>query len=394
MHKNIFLPALFFSLLTATCTYATPYLPAADNIVLEHLPFKASDATSRDLRRMREELSVNPLDQHNALALAQRYYQLALAEGDPRFIGYAQAALAPWWELKDPPVGVLVQRAALRQFTHNFEGALSDLQRAIQLQPRHGTAWSLLAAIHIVQADYATARQDCERLNGLASHLIVVACIATVDSLNGQATQAYQTLNKEYATQHKVSDSEKLWVVTRLAEICDRLGYTREAEMHFKTALNLNITENYLLAVYAEFLLDEKRYKEVINLLQGKERSDVLLMRLTLAETASNAPKANEHREVIRSRFAAARLRGDKLHIQDEARFYLHILKQPQEALRLAQENWLGQHEPSDARILLEAALASNNKAAAQPVVEWLRLSRIEDRHLHSLIKALTELRK
>lgn len=393
MHKHLYFLALLFSLLATTCTYATPYLPTSDDIVLEQLPFKASDSTSRELRRLREALSADPLNQHNALELAQRYYQLALAEGDPRFIGYAQAALAPWWALPEAPAEILVQRAALRQFTHDFAGALTDLQRAIQIQPRNGTAWSLLAAIHMVQADYASARYDCNKLTDLANQLIVDACIATVDSLNGQAVQAYKTLSKEHAAKIKASDHEKLWVATRLAEISDRLGHTKEAETYFREALNLNITENYLLAVYAEFLIDEKRYDEVIKLLQGKERSDVLLMRLALAEAAVNAPKTKEHREVIRSRFAAARLRGDKLHIQDEARFYLHLLKQPQEALKLAQENWLGQHEPSDARILLEAALACNDKVAAQPAVDWLNLSRIEDRHLQSLTKALKELK-
>lgn len=378
-----------FLLLCNAQAYSAPFIPASDSVVLEQLPFKASDPTTRELRRLRADLSANPRNLDKAVTLAQRYFQLAMADGDPRFIGYAQAALAPWWELDKPPVAVLVQRATLRQYSHQFTSALADLQQVIRLEPRNGTAWSLLAAINMVQAEYATARQDCENLRGLASKLIVVACIATVDSLNGKAGQAYLSLQETYASSTTIPANEKLWVLTRLAEMSDRLGYADKADTYFQAALKLNIPDAYLLAVYAEFLLDEKRYSEVITLLKGRERSDILLLRLALAEKALNAPRAAEHQEVIRSRFDAARMRGDKLHIQDEARFYLYFLNNPQEALRLAQENWLGQHEPSDARILMAAALAAKDRAAAQPALDWLAQSRIEDRHLEKLLKAI-----
>ncbi len=382
-----------FLLFFGSDVYSAPFIPASDTEVLEQLPFKARDPVTRELRSLREELSQSPGNPDKAVTLAQRYYQLALADGDPRFIGYAQAALAPWWEMEQPPVAVLVQRARLRQYNHDFERALTDLHLATRLEPRNGNAWSLLAAIHMVQAEYATARRDCEKLQGLASTLIVSACVATVDSLSGQAVQAYSTLNKAYTAAPAATAEEKLWVLTRLAEISDRLGRTQEADRYFKQALKLNITDAYLLAVYAEFLLDEKRYSDVIALLRGNERSDVLLMRLALAEKASKAPKAGEHQEVLRNRFDAARLRGDKLHIQDEARFYLYLLANTKEALRLAQENWLTQHEPSDARILLEAALAAKDKAAAQPALTWFAQSRIEDRHLQRLVKSIQELK-
>lgn len=394
-YMNQKLPALFLSLSLLACANAqsAPFIPTSDATVLEHLPFKASDPTTRELRRMRDDLSANPLNLDKAIALAQRYFSLAMADGDPRFIGYAQAALAPWWELPEPPVAVLVQRATLRQYSHDFNRALTDLNLATKLEPRNGTAWSLLAAIHMVQADYATARHDCENLNGLASKLIVIACSATVDSLNGQAVQGLHKLQTAYASTPGAPANEQLWVLTRLAEMSDRLGDSAKAEAYFRAALKLNIPDAYLLAVYAEFLLDEKRYGEVIELLKNKERSDILLMRLALAEKASKAPKAEEHKEMIGTRFDAARMRGDKLHIQDESRFYLYFLNNSRESLRLAQENWLGQHEPSDARMLLEAALAAKDVTAAQPALEWYTQSHIESRYLQRLVESIRGLK-
>jgi hypothetical protein len=72
-------------------------------------------------------------------------------------------------------------------------------------------------------------------------------------------------------------------------------------------------------------------------------------------------------------------MRGDSLHRREEARFTLHVLKQPHEALRLARENWAAHREPWDARIYLEAARAAGDPGAARPVLDWLREHRVQD---------------
>src|SRR5207245_2164137 len=91
------------------------------------------------------------------------------------------------------------------------------------------------------------------------------------------------------------------------------------------------------------------------------------------------------HVSALRERFAASRQRGDKVHRREEARFTLHLLHQPKEALRLAKENWTIQREPADARILLESALATKDAAAARPVIESLNKNRLEDVRLAKL---------
>jgi len=396
----------FLTIFGMVCLYSglaqsAPFIPAGDSVVLERLPFKVNDPVYRELSGLRGELSREPNNLKLAVTLAQRYFDLALAEGDPRFIGYAEAALAPWWTLPRsataPPTEVLVLRATLRQYTHDFASALADLELAIGREPDNGAAWSLRAAIYLVQADYAAALQACERLRGSASPLIVVACKSTVDALTGKAAAAYAALQKIYAASTAAPVVEKRWALTRLAEIADRMGRAVDADAHFKTALALTQQSGgkdaYLLAAYAEFLLDANRPQEVLTLLKGAERSDVLLVRLALAEKALNLPSAATHQAAIAARFDAARLRGDKLHIQEESRFYLYFLQNAKEALRLAQENWQSQREPSDARMLLEAALAAQDKAATLPVLKWLQESGNEDVYLQRLKQQAEALR-
>ena len=383
---------LALAVLAANSVSAAPYLPASDAQVLEHLPFKPNDPVARELAQMRATLQRNPRDVVVAVRLGWRYFDLVAAEGDPRYLGYAQAALAPWWALPTPPLDVQVLRASLRQFRHDFPGALADLNQALEREPRHPRARSLRATIHIVQARYADAQRDCLALRSVASELVALGCEAMVQGLTGHAAQAYAALNRMLAQQTAATPEERLWVDTRLAEMAQRLGRNDAAEAHFKQALALGITDTFLLAAYADFLLDHGRAQEVVKLLQDKTRSDTLLLRLVFAEHALKLPSATARATTLADRFSAAQMRGDTVHQQEEARFALHIQHDPKRALVLAQANWQVQREPRDARIFLEAALAAKDPVAAQPVLRWLSESGIEDAYLIGLAQQLKAL--
>jgi hypothetical protein len=353
--------------------------------VLERLPFKPNDPIARELAQLRAELRSNPRNLDVAVNLARRYYELVSEEGDPRYLGYAQAALAPWWEMPVPPVEVQVLRASLSQFRHDFDGAVKDLTQVIEREPRHAQALVLRALIHIVQARYPQGRADCHALRQVGDPLIGQGCEAMVDGLTGKAGPAYAALNDALRKTPNLAPGKKLWVLIRLAELAQRQGRTEAAEAHFKQALALGITDTFLLAAYADFLLEQKRPAEVVALLKDKSRSDVLLLRLAFAERRLNLPTAKERESTLAARYEAARMRGESIHQGEEARFALEAERDPKKALALAQENWKAQREPRDAQIFLEAAIAMKDPAAAQPVLQWLDESHIEDRQLIGL---------
>ena len=377
----------------AITAYAAPYIPKEDSVVLEHLPVRPGDPVARELRQLRAELSANPRKRDTALRLAERYFALANAEGDPRYVGYAQAALKPWWDLPAPPLDALVMRAILKQYSHDFYGAMQDLAAATREDPRNARAWSWRAAIDMVQARYEQARNDCLALRNIQSDLYVAGCIAYLDGTTGKAAADYRALSEAFARSGENSPEIKVWVLTRLAEMSLRMGNAKQAEENFRAAYFEPINDQFLLAAYADFLLDQGRPDEVIPLLVDWVRSDILLLRLALAEKALKASKAAEHIEALRSRFDAAALRGDKLHQQEEARFNLYLIGNKEKALALAQENWKLQREPRDARILLEAALAMKNPAAAQEALDWLERSGHEDPGLRATAQRLRALK-
>lgn len=182
--------------------------------------------------------------------------------------------------------------------------------------------------------------------------------------------------------------------MTVLAEIAEQIGDAPAAERHYRDALALGRRNVYLLGAWTDFLLDRNRPAEARELLRNEQRADGLLLRLALAERRLDDPAWLGHTELLEARFAAARQRGDNTHIAAEARLRLELRRQPQEALALAQRNWAQwQREPRDARLLLAAALAAGQPAAAREVLDWLERVKLEDERLADLGRRLREMK-
>jgi predicted Zn-dependent protease len=360
---------------------AVPHIPADGNRVVERLPSRA-DPVQRELLRLRSELSANPGDVRLASALAQRYIEQARVEGDPRYLGYAQAALAPWWTQPQPPEQALVLRATLRQSTHQFQAALADLDQAVQRDSGNVQAWLTRATVQMVTGDLRAARASCMRLFSRAPILVVQTCLSSVGSISGEAATSYRQL-LDARTRHPLdAPGIGIWVSTLLAEMAERAGDASGAEAHFRQAMSSGEPDSYLLGAYADFLLDHGRAPEAARLLKDKTRIDALLLRYALALQAMDSPEARPKIEALRTRFDAAMLRGDTVHQREQARFELALRKDPGAAVRLAKANWMVQKEPADLRLLADCALASGDADAARMVREWLRSSHIEDRRL------------
>ena len=382
-------PLLFLPLLAACLcgqpARAAPVTPTDDAQVLETVPARASDPAAREMQALRQAWRAKPQNLDAATRLAWRYQAEVAATGDPRYMGYIQATLQPWWALTDPPSEVRVLRAVVLQFDHRFELALDDLRAVLAKDPGDMTAIAWQLAIQMVRADYAAARISCQQLAPGVSALVAAACRAQVDAATGQATAAAKALRAALDSEAGADIGERLWSLTRLAEIEERRGQFGAAEAAFEQALALNLPDVYLQAAHADFLLDRGRAADVLLRLKDRGRADVLLLRLALAGKVAGDPKAAASQAELQARFDAARQRGDTSHRKEESRHALALRGDVPLALRLARENWAEQKEPADARTLLEAALAARDKAAAAPVLQWLADSGLESVQLRAL---------
>jgi Tfp pilus assembly protein PilF len=366
---------------------AAPFVPEDGAKVLEVLPGR-NDPLQQSFARMRARLKRDPENANLASQLAQAYVSASRADGDPRYLGYAQAALKPWWDAQRPPDTVLLQKAIVLQSIHRFDESLDALQSVLAADPRNGQAWLTRATVMAVVGRHAEAKSACNSLHGLAYDIILRACLANVGALDGHAEASYGDLSAALAQYPNADPGIRAWVVTLLAEMAARLGRPTEAEAHFRDAMAIDKADGYLLGAYADFLLDSKRPAEAAALTKPRTRNDALLLRYALALKMQKAPEAEANIEALRQRFAASAMRGDSIHQREQARYELHLLGRPRQALSTALSNWKVQKEPADLRILLEAATAVGDSQATAIAIEWIGRTHFEDRALAAMVSA------
>lgn len=347
---------------------ARPYTPANDGVVLERM-------IGTPLRRPPQ--SGDNLDV--VVPLAQRHIAQARHTGDPRELGYAQGLLQPWWNEVDAPVQVLLLRATLRQARHDFGGALEDLDRVVEQQPQNAQAWLTRATVLRVQGHFPEALKACDALKGQVDPFIDALCTQAVRSLNGELVPALAEMERMRPRLAAQPADIAAWFEAEHALMAVRSGRAEEALALYAEALIRHPGDLNLRAEYADLLLDSDQATTVLELIPESAGADALQLRRTLALHALSDPAFSAHHQRILDGFAAARRRDEALHLREEARYLLATADDPRAALQLAQKNWRIQREPPDARVLLRAAAAAGDSAAAEPVRQWMRQTRLED---------------
>jgi tetratricopeptide (TPR) repeat protein len=366
---------------------AAPRIPSSGGEVLELLPWRV-DPQQRELRALRSRLAQNPRNLERAAEVARRYIELGRRDADPRYFGYAQAALAPWWTLPAPPVQARLLRATLLQTVHRFPEALADLAAVTAADPGNAQAWLTRAVVETVRADYDAATRSCARLSSLADELVTAGCIANVGAVTGRLHASEALLAATYARAAGNDAAVDAWALGSLAEMAARRGDRAGATARFREALRLAPGDVWLLGAYADVLIDAGRARQAAALLAPYARVDGLLLRHALALKAggSDSLLAPELAELA-ARFEAGERRGDGVHLREQALYELRLRRDAPRALALAKRNWDAQRELADARIFLEAALAAGQPAAARPVLEWMRSHAVEDAALARMAK-------
>ena len=368
--------------LCSQAAFAVAHRPDRDDVVLERL-----SPASVALRQLRGTGTTPPtvaLD--DALARAKHFIQIGQTYSDPRAYGYAQSALGTWWTADPAPPRLLVMRARILQFRHEFDSALAQLEPALKSDQFDPDAWLLFAGIEQVRGNVRAARVACLKLIPISDPLVGATCAASTAALAGRTREGERLLARALAQPTAVSPDARTWAWTTLAELRVRHMDGAKAEEAFRQALSLTHDDVYARAAYADLLLDENRPRDVRNLLGSDTTpADATLLRAAIAAQRDGDADAGILKNTLAQRFAEARERGDRTHLREQARFALEVEHDAQRALELAQQNFSIQREPADARVLLESALAAGHPEAAQPARDWLRETGIDAPRLQAL---------
>lgn len=372
-----------------------PNRPSDDSVVLLTVP-ASDDPDEVALRRLRAARDRAPESVEAATAFARKAIEIGRQRGEPRYMGYAEAALAPWRGDR-APVEVQVLRATLAQHRHAFDQALGILDAVLTAEPDHAQARLTRAVIHTVQGRPQQALRDCAGLLGRVSPLVLATCVASASRLQPASATVRTLLDRELSRADNAPASERIWALTVRAELAVQVA-DAAADTAFRMALAETpaaTPDPYLLYAYADFLLANGQVRAAHALLAPHASLDGAELRLAIAEArwpqadADMAAALARRVERIRSRVEETRLRGEAPHLRELARFHLDVMANPGAALAVAQDNWQTQREPDDALLLLRAAAAVGDREAAAPVRAWMNATGIDDVRLQAAVTRL-----
>jgi tetratricopeptide (TPR) repeat protein len=349
---------------------SAPYTPGSDAQVLAELPAGArhSSIATRELTRTRLDI---------ALPLAQFYISRARATGDLRFLGYAEAILAPWMSRPDVAAQVMVLHATILQSRHLFNASLTELDRALAKNPTDAQAWLTRATVLRVLGRYAEATVSCQRLAASADAAITTLCVQGLQGLTGRLQTAYATIAA--LPLQALPPEARAWRDSELGEMAERLGDDKAAEHWLREGLSLAPDDFYMRAACADLLLRQGHAAATLQLLAGYESMEPMLLRIAIAQRMLHEASGSRAEALLSSAFSVEQQRGDAVHRREQARFLLDVSWQPAAALTAAQQNWQVQREPEDLLILMRAAQAAHVPQAAAPAREFLKQQKLQD---------------
>lgn len=259
--------------------------------------------------------------------------------------------------------------ARVLQYQHEFDQALTVLNKSLQSNPLDINSLLLKANIYLVKGQVENAKQTCLQLLGNANMLTVSGCVLDATAQSGKLAESYKQLITLYersnlnsnskngtATALSSNDSDH-WIIQILAEMAYQQGLYNEAKNHLKN-INIEAAPVSLIVLWADINLKLKDASLVLNVVSDIVSSypikdDALLLRLAIAEKMNN--KGTIWQNEIKQRIKLRELREDKLHAADLALYYLELDKNPQKALFWAETNWTVAKQFHD-RLLLSRA--------------------------------------
>ena len=368
-----------------------PRIPANDAEVVERLPVTLSLNRVR-MASIRQRLAAAPKNTDLAAAAAEGYIKMGNDESDPRFYGYARSAIAAWWDADSPVPTIARLRAKLKEKDHQYAEAILDLEHLLEDHPRDAQAWIELVNLYRVVGNYKKAFAANLQLTEFADSTTVFITSTPLQAATGKSEEANEAVKKALIAAKQNSHVLLPWLTATAANIAALRGDVTQADTYFRDALQLTPNNIHLKRTYADFLLDLGRPEPVLPLLKEHQNDNgCLLLMAVAAQRLKQAEATEKMKSMLATRFTEIRLRGSRPHGRFESRYQLELKNEPDQALETALENWKLQKETRDTRAVLEAALAADNRAAAEPAILFVKDSGNEDIALNRLIEKLEQ---
>lgn len=364
------------------------FVPKPDTVVLA-ASVHALGSEYGALREAEQQWRKDPKALEPSLRYARAAFLTGLTEGDLRWYGSAKAALQPWWAAADLSPEGLFLRGLIKQGFHDFSGGLADVNRAIAADPSHSEYWSWRFSLHLLASEMEAARLDCNEIESRFGADEGRACLATWLYRNGQPRRAVELLDRLVRLPDFQGGLSQDWLRFHQGEAYRVLGQPERAIDIWGQHLKTRPRAHGVRVALAELLNERGLYAQARRVALTAMPTDALLVQSLLASRGLGEPEAVQLAAQVESRMQSQGLRRETLIERPQMMYLIRYGRDVAAGLALAADNWAAQNEPTDAALLVEAALKENQPKLAEPVLAWMSRTGYSDPVLEPLARQL-----
>jgi hypothetical protein len=317
-------------------------------------------------------------DAYEAAVRAETFAALARKTRDARYFGRAQALVEPWLARTDAPSRLLVAAADLAQQRHEFSEAHRLLDRAVAAQPTNLSARLSRANLALLTGRFAAARDDCRAVLAAGATLPGTICHAAAMTGPGSLGRARRLLAA--IDDGRVPAPLASWLLLTQADLALRDDDSSAAVRLLQRARALDPAHEETRARLAGALLERGEPVRALALTRGEDAALVLLVARLRAATSIDDGVAATARRDVDAWLDIGRRRASTAHLREEGELALHVDGDAGRALALARRNFGLQKDTPDLRLLIDAAIAADDRAMLAYLRRWLEATGFEDR--------------
>ena len=343
------------------------FVPTRPDFVVANVRQAIPDET---LAKLLERQHAEPSSEAAALELASAFIDRARRLREPRFMGRAEALLAPLASRAHADAAARRLYADTLQYRHDFAHAIRILDELIREQPRDADSRLRRASLHLTRGDFANARSDCARVASLdgAAAAAGFACLSEVLAGTGQLASASAMLEVMGKSQGALPDDARAYLLSAHAALEDRAGRHERAVEIYGEALSRAPEDDSIRGAMADVLAQQGDFARARSIVAVENPSLTLLVR-------EAAWSSGDRREALVRRahewLELESARGDAGHLREAAMLAL-ASGDAAAALAAARRNFELQRELADVRVLASASVLAQDDEAQRALRVWI----------------------
>lgn len=335
------------------------------------------------LRRAQAYLKSRPDDLRTTVVTAQRFIAKGKRENQPRYLGMAEALIETWLSQYDPHPAIMLAKADILQFRHQFHAAIEILKDIPNFGAEGAAALLMRSNLHQLKGDFDQAANACAQLARELNFMADI-CDLHLQSLRSEIEPARSKLEALIA-RLELPVEIRAWATGKLADMSSRQGEPLEA-LEYLQELAPEQVSTALKSQMMDLLLLLDRPGAVLQMVATDDNSEGLQLRRLRALKMTGENWRGPISSLVVSRISPQQEGGANPHARELAYFHHYLTGDTEAAYSAARENWDLQREPIDIRLLFETAHRAGKLEEVADAIDWISQTKYQDVYLASFL--------